>query len=75
MNKVRQARLNSGLKVKKIANILNIGRSHYYNLEAGNTKITEDKAEKLAKAIDLDKEIILKELGEINNGKFRRTTN
>lgn len=75
MNKVRQARLNSGLKVKKIAELLSIGRSHYYNLEIGNTKITEDKAEILAKVINLDKEIILKELGEVNNERFRRTSN
>lgn len=55
MNKLRQARINSGLKVKKIASELKITRSHYYNLERGITKITDDKAEILAKLLNIPK--------------------
>lgn len=64
MNKIRQARQQSGLKVNKIANMLGIARSHYYNLESGYTKITDDRAEQLSKILNLDKNLLIRELAK-----------
>lgn len=71
MNKLRQARINSGLKVKKIASELKITRAHYYNLERGITKITDDKAEILAKLLNIPKS----EVKRCENERIYKTSN
>lgn len=46
--KLKDLRLESGLKVKKIAKELGISRTHLYNLENGIHKVDPLKKEKLA---------------------------
>lgn len=45
---LKHTRQQSGLKVKKIAECLEVSRTHYYNLEKGITKIDSSKMKKLA---------------------------
>ena len=54
MNNLKQIRKDSGIKVKKIAEKLNISREHYYNLEKGITPFDLKKLEKLSKLFGID---------------------
>lgn len=46
---LRQIRKESGLKVQKIADLINVSRMQYYNYENGKCKIPQDKLVTLAK--------------------------
>lgn len=54
MNKLKQVRKDSGIKVKKIAEKLGISREHYYNLEKGNTAFDLEKLNILSKIFEMD---------------------
>ena len=52
---LKEMRLESGLKTKKIANELGISRIQLRNLEKKLFKLSEDKVEKLAELYKRDK--------------------
>lgn len=54
MNKLKQIRKDSGIKVKKIAEKLSISREHYYNLEKGITPFDLEKLNVLSKLFEVD---------------------
>ncbi len=54
MNKLKQIRKDSGIKVKKIAEKLSISREHYYNLEKGITPFDLEKLNILSKLFEVD---------------------
>lgn len=66
---LKEIRKNSGLKVNKISQVLQISRCHYYALEKGKTKFTNDKIQKLASLFNVDYQY-LKEV--INSGRDNR---
>ena len=72
MKTLKEIRKNSGLKVKKIAQKLNISRRHYYSLENYTTKITDDKIKLLASLFQITYEE-LKEV--IENERSSRNRN
>lgn len=55
---LKKLRKESGLKVNKIAEVLGVSREHYYQLENGNTKLTNDKIEKLSKLFNVSYQYI-----------------
>lgn len=69
---LKEIRKESGLKVKKIAEVLGISRSHYYQLENGNTKLSDDKIEKLSKLFHVSYQYV-KEC-TLDGGSFQTRT-
>lgn len=59
MNKLKQKRINSGLKAKKIAELLGISRVQFYNLENRKYKIDSKKAKVLSELYKCSEEEIL----------------
>lgn len=69
MNKLKQIRKDSGIKVKKIAEKLNISREHYYNLEKGITPFDLKKLNTLSKLFEMDIVELSNLIKEESNGK------
>lgn len=57
---LKEIRKSSGLKTKKIAELLSISSRQYYNIEKGKSKLDDIKIEKLAKIFSLPKSQIKK---------------
>lgn len=69
MNKLKQIRKDSGIKVKKIAEKLGISREHYYNLEKGITPFDLDRLNVLSKLFEVDIVELSDSIREEVNGK------
>lgn len=55
---LKQIRYESGLKVRKIADVLGISQKQYYNLENGAFKFDKLKIEKLSELYEKPVEVI-----------------
>lgn len=77
MNKLKQIRKDSGIKVKKIAEKLGISREHYYNLEKGITPFDLEKLSVLSKLFEVDIVELSNLIKEESDGKenFSRIRN
>lgn len=64
MKILKQLRYDSGLKSKKVAEILGISRVQLNNLENGLYKISEDKIIKLSIIYNIDKDNLEKMIKE-----------
>jgi putative transcriptional regulator len=66
---LRELRKESGLKMYKLAETLNISRQQYRNIESGKYRISSDKVEKLAEKFGKEPLEILKAWEEGKNAK------
>ncbi|WP_315120964.1 helix-turn-helix transcriptional regulator [uncultured Clostridium sp.] len=65
---LKEIRLKSGIKVKKIADCLGVSRTHYYNLENGTTEMNLEKEEKLSKLFGISI-VVLRKAMEVNTNE------
>jgi transcriptional regulator with XRE-family HTH domain len=57
-NNIRKIREIKNIGQQYIADKLNISQPSYHNLEAGKIKLSEEKLEKIARILEVDKEVI-----------------
>ena len=70
---LKQIRKDSGLKVVKIAEVLDITRHHYYDLEKGSTPFSNDKIQKLARLFGVDYSYLKEVISNAGDNRIRNS--
>lgn len=65
---LKDLRIDSGLKAKKVAELLNVSRIQLYNYENNKSKVNEERLKKLSKIYKVSYKELKKSL-EGTNGK------
>ncbi|APC41092.1 helix-turn-helix domain-containing protein [Clostridium estertheticum] len=68
---LKQLRLDNGIKLMKLAEILEISRQQYSNIEKGKGKMNAGRIEKLSKKFNIEPLLILKAWEETKSNEKR----
>ncbi|MBU3155147.1 XRE family transcriptional regulator [Clostridium estertheticum] len=68
---LKQLRLDTGIKLMKLAEILEISRQQYSNIEKGKGKMNAGRIEKLSKKFNIEPLLILKAWEETKSNEKR----
>ena len=74
MDKLKQCRINKNYSCQKMANILKISKTYYWQLEQGQRRLTYDMAIKIANIFGIKPDDLFY-VDEMTNTKVQENTN